>query len=313
MPSIIDNANQYSTDKIAALRGELQRLRLPLAVSVVTTGSFARKEATEHSDLDFFLLVENNGMLVDEAYLAAVRHTIAGIVRRTIGKEPSVDGAFGGFEPVDRILINIGGNFDDNAKTTRRILLLLECDWLSNEKLFHDVRSRLLSRYVDNNIQKENITRFLLNDIIRYYRTVCVDFEYKTFEAQKGWGIRNVKLRFPRKLLYFSALLTVAQTAGRADKKNILEQWIGLTPIDRLKKIKSPRVKMILKEYEYYLKILSDGKKRGILEEIQKRDEGEYQLFDDLRDAAHRMSLDMMELLSEKYPKEHPIQLGIFN
>ena len=46
---------------------------------------------------------------------------------------------------------------------------------------------------------------FLLNDIIRYYRTMAVDYEHQdTEEDDKPWAIRNVKLVFSRKLLYAS-------------------------------------------------------------------------------------------------------------
>jgi predicted nucleotidyltransferase len=164
----LHKAEEYSTQKTAILRQELLRLGLPTTISVVTTGSFARKEASEQSDLDFFLLVDNKGMLVDHDYIVEIQQTISGIVRKVIGKQPSPDGAFGAYESTDRMLINIGGNSDENDKITRRILLLLECNWLSNQELFDATRGRLLSRYVDNNIRHDNITRFLLNDIIRY-------------------------------------------------------------------------------------------------------------------------------------------------
>lgn len=305
------NARKYSTEKLSQLREALAKLSLPSTIAIVTTGSFARLEATEHSDLDFFLLIENKGMMVDRQYIDDIKRTIVGIVRRTVGKEPSVDGAFGVWESIDRMLINIGGNADENTKITRRILLLLECDWLSNQKLFDSTRSRLLTRYLDNKIPQSHIARFLLNDIIRYYRTVCVDFEYKTFEARKDYGIRNVKLRFPRKLLYFSGLLVTAQTAGELDKKAVLEELIKMTPIDRLRLQGS--ADSILKEYELYLSKLSDGDNRRTLENIQSRDEGVCELFDELRTASHRMSLAMKKRFEESYKSDHPIYLGVFN
>lgn len=79
---------------------------------------------------------------------------------------------------------------------------------------------------------------FFLNDLIRYYRTICVDFEYKTFEANKPWGIRNIKLIFSRKLIYFSGVLIAAEMYQRSaqQKKKIVKELISLSPVERLRK-----------------------------------------------------------------------------
>lgn len=225
----IDKANRFSYEKVCELRSEIALLGLPRTLSVVTTGSFGRREAHELSDIDYYILVDNRGMVISQDYIYSVKDTIDGIVRR-VGKRPSEGGAFGGFESIEEMLINIGGSKDDNDKITRRILLLLEGDWLFNEELFIKTRRRLLHRYIGNSIKKENIARFLLNDIIRYYRTICVDFEYKTFEARKDWGTRNIKLVYSRKMLYISGIVCVAETADQEDKISVVENLIKEPP-----------------------------------------------------------------------------------
>ena len=47
----------------------------------------------------------------------------------------------------------------------------------------------------------------LLNDLHRYYRTVCLDYRHKIEEADKGWALRYVKLRHSRKTLHLSNLV----------------------------------------------------------------------------------------------------------
>jgi len=84
-----------------------------------------------------------------------------------------------------------------------------------------------------------------------------------------------------------------------------------MTPIDRLG-LRGP-ADNILKEYELYLSKLSDGDNRRTLENIQSRDEGVCELFDELRAASHRMSLEMKRRFEESYKSDHPIYLGVFN
>jgi len=152
-----------------------------------------------------------------------------------------------------------------------------------------------------------------LNDIIRYYRTICVDFEFKTFEDDKDWGIRNIKLVFSRKLLYFSGVLAVAETMQRSrdEKIRVLTELFELPVGDRIIKICGEQAFHALSLYDFFLGELASDEIRQGLEKTKETDRTT-EPFRRLKDEGHHFSWRLMSLFRQTYDISHPIHRLIF-
>lgn len=292
-------------------RGEsekiLQRIRaklpeLPAGVSVVINGSLARGEVTSQSDFDGYPLYTTGAKARALDIFDAVKKT-AGL------REFAKEGAFGDPVPADTIQRSIGGQGDDNQRFTRRMLLLLESSSVGDPTVYNDTLESTICRYISDDITDKQIGRFLLNDVIRFYRTMCVDFEFKTVEQAKPWGIRYTKLIFFRKNIYVSGIVMCAELAGlpAAQKRQRLRDLIDRPPIDRLLSVMGELMLPALAEYDAFLGALDDGPTRSALTKVGMLRSTHSDKFKQVKLSGHRYSSALVAALSNKYPRNHPI------
>lgn len=284
------------------------KLNLPPDSSLVAFGSLAREEWTSGSDLDWVLLVDGQ---VSPAHFSATLEA----QRQLEHLAPGATGTFGGLVFSHQLVHLIGGQDDSNRNLTLRMLLLLESAALGPPQAYDRVLSALLNRYLvePSSFSQKLTPRFLLNDLIRYWRTLGVDFADKFHDqAGKKAVLRNVKLRFSRKLIYTAGLYSCLrwyETEPQPSPDETLDRFRHLattTPLEFIAQAcldqdaSSATKEAIFTNYEDFLATLRDKQKREALEKLSPGQAATDPLFNHLREASHPFEDALRDLLSSK-------------
>jgi predicted nucleotidyltransferase len=308
MDSTYNKTTEASNAALKTLREALAGI-VPANGIALTCGSYSRREATVGSDLDFYVLVDETSDH-EPVWFANAKAAIAGVVN----KPPAAGGAFDALIKIGDLLANFGGDQDTNQTITRRMLYLLEGEFLTNEAEFKRIRRKIIERYVEGTREDHHIAQYLLNDIIRYWRTITVDYAFKTQEANKPWAIRNIKLVFSRKLIYASGLFSVAMTADRSHdaKIDILEELFSMTPLDRIIHICGEgRTRELVKSYNFFLSRIDDAGTRKHLEALRKEDREEDHAFRELKNEGYRFANELLMCFEKTFHATHPIHRAV--
>jgi predicted nucleotidyltransferase len=293
---------------------ELNRLIVPSDgraiaedASLVVFGSVARGEITSNSDLDWIVLVD--GQVDDQHFRAS--HDVKRILKDAGKIEPGNSGLFGGLGFSHDIVHQIGGNDDSNRNLTLRMLLLLESRPIGDNLARERVVKAILKRYLADDPSwtwksDGKIPRFLLNDVVRFWRTMAVDFADK-FHDQFGekWALRNTKLRFSRKLLFVAGMLAcfswhlenssrpTAANGGIDIALSYFSGYLARPPLEilasELRRTRADRdiCAKLFKSYDDFLSILDNEEKREELKNLPRDSADKSAVFQQVRAISH--------------------------
>ncbi|WP_210494010.1 hypothetical protein [Patulibacter sp. SYSU D01012] len=295
-------AARARTDRdLETMRASLRDVPRDPDASIVLMGSWGRRERTSGSDDDFLVLV--GGDPRPDARPALER---LGDVIGAGEAKPGTQGVFGQQVFVGPMVGNIGLEDDSNANLTQRMLLALESVPVVGREAYRGALERVVDGYLAGQAKDYRPPRFLLNDLIRYWRTICVDFAGKARAEEAKWGMRNAKLRLNRKMLFAGGLIPVllCQLHRREEQRPFLLDALQAPPTDRLADafLRYEAVDegvRALGAYDRWIGMLDDGDVRARLTAMTRAQAAEDRLFREVRGLAKEFEQGLLALLFE--------------
>jgi hypothetical protein len=293
-------ARELTEQRLAELRERLAGFDRDEDAAIVMLGSWGRRELTSQSDDDYLVLVngtEREAVRPRSEDLA----TVLGVSGQT--------GTFGAAAFCENLVGRIGLDQDDNANLTRRMLLMLESVPVAGEAPYRDCWERVLDAYLVDSIRDRHPPRFFLNDLIRYWRTIGVDFVGKERGEPEKWGLRTAKLRTGRKLLYASGLLPslLCGELQRSEMRDFLIDQFSAPPTDRvafafLHAGATDAGLRTLGAYDRWVGMLDDPAVREELGRLTREETTSSDVFQEVRRLAADVEQGLLALLFDTVP-----------
>ena len=227
---------EKSGKRLASVRNAVEKCSTIKAtgLAIFCAGSLARMEAGDKSDLDIFVTADGDGKSHGRLFQIELFSELMALNRRLSFPPFSNDGEYLKIYCMNELKSETGSRFDDSENLfTARMLLILESQPMVNEATYGEHLHKIIEHYYrDRNGTGSFRPLFLLNDLLRYWRTLCLNYEAHRHNPDRPFRKKNVNLRFSRMLTVFSTVLPlVGQPIDTVEK---LEELCKKTPLDRL-------------------------------------------------------------------------------
>ena len=217
---------------LSALRDRLVTAGVAERVrTVYVSGSLGRMEVVGTSDCDAVVVLTEE----DRLEPGDVMDVVFDCVEAVGFQRPKPAGIFGSPTSFEQLLDpSTAGKVDeDQGVFGKRIQALLDSQSLLHAGEFEQLQSAILERYVSAPRADKSAFEYgwLLDDLIRYWRSLCARTRWFCHDDMVQWRAVNVKLRHSRMLLCAGLfrLLYVAATVGCE-----LRDELKLVPAERV-------------------------------------------------------------------------------
>ena len=235
-------------------------------IIVYVCGSLARNEMVESSDLDLFFIDINEKPQSSNLEKYTFFSKMYEINKSNHFQDPSKQGYYWDFIPQNNLL-DIGSREEDfNNSFTARMLLILESKPLLNETNYEELLNMILDKYFEdyNEHSEDFYPLFLMNDILRYWYTLTLNYEYRKDpndnKTKRYW--KRLKLKYARLLTCFSFIACLC--SGAVSKNEVL-RFIHYTRFERLDYLAEKFSELleividIKQEYAYFIQLHSEN------------------------------------------------------
>lgn len=251
-PNLTSSTRELFLTRSASSQAKLELLNSCLQKSAKTgaipelcifaAGSYARLEASEHSDIDLFFLTNTDPEALKDINIPNIQlfSEIIDIGNQLNFPKFSNDGEFLKLLYIKEIEQNLGSRDDDfHNHFTARMLLILE----SRPIFGSDVYDKLLRKTIDayfrdySHHPRDFRPTFLVNDIMRFWKTLCLNYEHGRNQIEDRdkikQKIKNFKLKYSRLLTCFATMACLSTYRDTISPDNVFD-ICKKTPIQRI-------------------------------------------------------------------------------
>jgi hypothetical protein len=188
------------------------------------------------------------------------------------------------------------------------MLLMMEARCIYGQEFGQVVEDALVNFYFQyHRAAPEKEAVLLMNDAIRYFRQIAVNYQF-TFESEyEKWPIRNLKLRHSRVAMYMGLMaltLHASSNEHKSRKAEYIREEMRFPPLARIYRVFSSlgeheRADRILELYARFLAVIRDPS-RGDLLQLNYEDRYEHADYRTLQQNSSEFMRALSELVYEQ-------------
>lgn len=249
--SYLASTRQASEERFNKLKSDLENAERLIAgkACVYATGSFGRFEAGNRSDLDLFIVVQTQTETKDEESILVssldgldeikLKYFLISAVENMGIAKFDGGGKYLKVHSIKDFTDNLGSPEDDSKNTfTGRLLMLLESKPLLGKQIYEIALNEvIISYFKDYEDNKDTfVPAFLFNDILRMWRTFCVNYEFYRTKGSAKSKVKLFKLKYSRMLTCYSAIAYILSLFAQKGTvtPNDVRSMVSVTPTERL-------------------------------------------------------------------------------